>query len=245
QKNPGGDDAATAVAATAGGSAAVDPVTGLIDPDLGTGAGPGRRPRRWPALVLVMAGLALIAAGAYTTYRGAHGPHPGLPPGVAPSPTVRPTAQGHPTATPDVTSGTSSASHGTPLVTVAPALLGQPGVADVVGTLTTYFTAINDRDYQDYRSVLVGADARVGGEQDFLTRFRSTTDSQIWLVGIRRDPLGEVFATVTFRSHQDPRDSPDLVSDCLSWVVTYPMVQIDSTVRIDLVRNFALTHRPC
>lgn len=214
-------------------------------------AGPSpRRHLRWPGLVLVVAGLALIATGAYTTYRGAHGPRPGVPPGIAPSRPVTPTHPAGASATPGTSatpgaSDTSSASQGSSVVTVAPALRGQPEVAEVVGTLTTYFSSINHRDYDGYRSVLVGADERVRDENDFLTRFRSTADSQVWLVGIRRDSSGEVFATVTFRSRQDPVDAPDLVSDCLSWVVTYPMTRIDDMVKIDVVRAFAQTHRPC
>ncbi|HEY9476128.1 MAG TPA: hypothetical protein VIS06_20045 [Mycobacteriales bacterium] len=200
--------------------------------------------------MLIVLGLALIAVGGYSTYRGAHGPRPGFPPGAGPTQPTQPGRSVRPTdpvrgANTPGSSGTSSAGRGSSVVTVAPALLGQPDVADVVHTLTVYFTAINARDYADYRSVLIGADRRVRDEEDFLTRFRSTADSQVWLVGIRSDPQGEVFATVTFRSHQDPVDSPDLVSQCLSWVVTYPMARVEGVVRIDVVRTFAQTHRPC
>lgn len=233
---PAGVAAPAAPAGTAVGETADD-----LDPV--EGPAPRRHPR-WPGFVLIVVGLALIGIGAYTTYRGEHDPRPGLPPGIAPTHPAKPSAPAGVNATPSA-STTSSASQGSAVVTVAPALNGQPDVADVVATLTTYFTAINRRDYASFRSVMVGADQRVRDEEDFHTRFRSTSDSQVWLVGMRRDAEGEVFATVTFRSRQDPADSPDLVSDCLSWVVTYPMTRVDGAVRIDVVRTFAQTHRPC
>lgn len=224
------------------------PGVGALDP------GPHRPSRsgryaRWSGVALIVLGLALLAVGGYSTYRGAHGPRPGSPPGAGQTQPT-PAQPDGPTAPADGTdqsgaSATSSVGRDSPGVMVAPALVGQPDVADVTDTLTAYFDAINDRDYTGYRSVLIGADQRVRDEEEFRTRFRSTADSQIWLVGIRREPTGEVFATVTFRSRQDPVDSPDLVSDCLSWVVTYPMARIDGVFRIDVVRTFAQTHRPC
>ncbi len=224
------------------------PGVGAHDPGTHRPFRPGRY-ARWSGVALIVLGLALLAVGGYSTYRGAHGPRPEFPPGTGqtqptPAPPDRSTAPAD-GRDPSGAEGTSSVGRDSPGVTVAPALVGQPDVADVTNTLTAYFDAINDRDYTDYRSMLIGADQRVRDEEDFRTRFRSTTDSQIWLVGIRREAHGEVFATVTFRSRQDPVDSPDLVSDCLSWVVTYPMARIDGVFRIDVVRTFAQTHRPC
>lgn len=218
----------------------------------GTGQGEpgGEVGRRLLGTVLVVVGLALIAGGGYTAYQNRHNPPRGIPPGVRPTPSGRPTAPvsqppASPTQSPSAPTSPVGTS-GTPqIVAVAPALSGQPDVSDVTDTLTTYFTAINERDYEAYRSVLVGADNRVRNEDEFLRRFRSTSDSDVRLVGIRRDPDGEIFATVTFRSTQDPQDAPDGVSACVSWVLTYPMTRDGAGLKIDLVRPFAQTYRSC
>jgi hypothetical protein len=224
------------------------PDGGHTGPDGGAVAepGPGTGARRLLGVLLVAVGLVLVASGGYTAYQNRHGTRGSTPPGVrtvpgSASPDATPTP---PTASPPTP--TPTAVGASPLVTVAPALSGQPDVAAVADTLTTYFTAINERDYDAYRSVLVDVEDRVGGEADFLRRFRSTTDSDVRLVGVRHDPDGGVMATVTFRSTQDPADAPDGVSACVSWVLTYPMTAADDgTLLIDVVHLFAQTYRPC
>lgn len=216
----------------------------------GQRAQPGTAGRRLLGVLLVAVGLALVAAGSYTAYQNRH-PR-GAPPTVRSVPATptagAPTPTGPATGSPPVSTPTVSPATAAPdgvVVTVAPALSGQPDVAAVAATLGTYFTAINERDYDTYRAVLVGAQDRVGGEQDFLRRFRSTTDSDVRLVGLRHDGDGTILATVTFRSTQDPVDAPDGASPCVSWVLTYPLVAEGGDLLIDVVHPFAQTYRPC
>jgi hypothetical protein len=220
-------------------------------PGPGRGTGTGARPapprRRWRGTALILAGSALLAAGIGAGYRA------GLAAGdrAAASPTDAPGAAGPSTAE---TTGTTGAT-GTALPTggpsrsgiveVAPALVGRPETAAVVGVLTAYFTAINRRDYPAYRATVVMRPSVPQSEPDFRRRFRSTRDDDVRLLGLRPGDGGSWVASVGFTSRQDPADAPDRTSACLRWSIAFPLVPAGDGFLIDAAGLSTTVRRPC
>ena len=97
-----------------------------------------------------------------------------------------------------------------------PAAAAQPGEAQVVSFLQSYFTAINNHNYAQYAALLVPS-LRPGPDQ-FQAGYGSTTDSAATLTGITGTGNG-VAATVKFTSHQSP--SASLTgTGCNAWHIT-------------------------
>jgi hypothetical protein len=140
-----------------------------------------------------------LAARASGTGRQARSPDPG------PSP-ARPAPSGSPGGP-----GASAA------VTVAPAAAGQPHVDRVVTLLDRYFSAINQHDFQAYRSLFIPAIR--AGMHDVGASYQSTRDSRARLAGLAATGPQGLAAMVTFVSHQNPAASPDHAA-CNRWHIT-------------------------
>ena len=95
----------------------------------------------------------------------------------------------------------------------------QASTGRVAAFLGTYFAAINHRDYQAYISLFDDAARPFRTEQQFLSGYRTTTDSDPTLAALTPTSAGEWAATVTFISHQSPADSATH-SSCTSWDIT-------------------------
>ena len=95
----------------------------------------------------------------------------------------------------------------------------QASTGQVVAFLGTYFAAINHRDYQAYISLFDDPARPFRNEQQFLSGYQTTTDSDPTLVALAPASTGEWAATVTFISHQSPADSATH-SSCTSWDIT-------------------------
>jgi hypothetical protein len=108
-------------------------------------------------------------------------------------------------------------------VTVAAAAATDPAEPGVVALLGTYFAAINQHDYTEYQSVLDQQLQQGDSLSSFQSGYGTTTDSAETLTGISDTGSGQVAASVTFVSHQDPADSPS-DSSCTDWGITLYLV---------------------
>jgi hypothetical protein len=89
----------------------------------------------------------------------------------------------------------------------------------VARLLNSYFTAINQHDYQAYVALLDPAAAARETPARFARGYGTTTDSGATLTSITDLGGGRKAASVTFTSHQAPSASPD-ASSCDVWSIT-------------------------
>jgi hypothetical protein len=130
-------------------------------------------------------------------------------------------------------------------VSVAPALQPLPATPEVVTLLSAYFTAIDQRDFAALRQTLVPRAGLPSTEAEFRSRYKSTMDSDVRLVGLRTGPDRGMVASVSFTSHQDAADAPDGVSPCLRWSIGYPLVRVGGGLRIDEVGKSDVVRLRC
>jgi hypothetical protein len=129
-----------------------------------------------------------------------------------------PGATGSGSAGPGSSGPGSTGPGGAGQVTIGPAASQNANASSVAAFLGRYFTAINTRDYQSYSSLLSPPMRQTAAQ--FASGYRSTVDSAERLVSISAGPNGDLAATVTFTSHQDPADSPDHQQSCTNWSIT-------------------------
>lgn len=129
-------------------------------------------------------------------------------------------------------------------VSIAPALRGRPETATVTPVLATYFDAINNRDRAAWTASLVPNSARNDAAWASL---RTTHDSQIRLLDVRRSGAQHLLASVSFVSRQDPKYGPSGSHlACTRWSIGYPIDgSRQGSERIDLVRHSRVTSRAC
>lgn len=96
----------------------------------------------------------------------------------------------------------------------------------ITATLSTYFGAINARNYRLAWSQLSPADQSANPYAGFAAG-QSTTTIQYWqLHGIAPGSLpGSYTASVTFRSYQNPSEAPNQSDSCDDWTLNYTMVE--------------------
>jgi hypothetical protein len=108
-------------------------------------------------------------------------------------------------------------------VAVAPSAAGNPAAPQVTALLNRYFTAINQRDYPTYASLFDQQLEQPQPKSSFDAGYATTIDSAVTLTGISDTGSGGLAASVTFRSQQNPADSPDN-SSCDQWSITLFLV---------------------
>jgi hypothetical protein len=129
-------------------------------------------------------------------------------------------------------------------VAISPAVAGNPAAARVRDFLSRYFTAINDHDYQAY-AALLGQGLAPSQKAAFTSGYGSTTDSGAVLAGLSDQAAGQLAASVTFTSHQQPANSPD-GSSCDDWSITlYLVPHADSYVIGSPPSTYGATHHAC
>jgi flagellar basal body-associated protein FliL len=137
-------------------------------------------------------------------------------------PTAQPTHSARPVTTapsppPTTTSPTPTPSSS--LVAVAPTVTTQSDEQAVLNFLTSYFTAINNHNYQQYRSLL-DAQRQAGLTQaGFDSGYQSTKDSDATLTALAPAGSGIIAASVSFTSNQPASDSPTSTT-CTNWNIT-------------------------
>jgi uncharacterized RDD family membrane protein YckC len=130
-------------------------------------------------------------------------------------------------------------------LTIGTAAQAEPEQQDVAALLDQYFTAINSRDYEGYRTTQA-ADVRADlTESQFDKGYASTTDSDATLVDIVDTPSGGRGAELTFTSNQDAADGPD-GETCTDWSLTYALTQENGSWKIDgLAHGLHHSHDSC
>jgi hypothetical protein len=118
-------------------------------------------------------------------------------------------------------------------VTIAADVSQDPDTSSVGAFLDQYFTAINNHDYQSYISLLSPQDAQGLTQEQFDNGYGSTVDSAETLLGISTAANGDLLASVTFTSHQNPADGPDQQESCTDWNISLFLEQDGSGYLID------------
>ncbi len=201
--------------------------TGSAGPDDLLTAGPPGGGRRNLIVAALAAFVVLVAGGGvavWLTHRqhaaaGQPAAQP-TPAGAQPqagasgpsSPLPTPTATATPAAAPTPASSGS-------LVTAAPGAAQAPAAPPVEAFLNSYFTAINNRDYQQYRALLSHQMRRAISQGVFNAGYRSTADSGATITSITGSGPGRLAVAVTFTSHQQPAGSPTHTA-CTHWDIT-------------------------
>ncbi len=195
----------------------------LYDPDRPE----GRIRRRSPGhrAQIISAGLAVVVllAGVIAAW-AAFGPHP--PPVAAGrlAGAKRPGRPGPGHRSP-------GPARGSPLVSLAPAVIRDPDAAGVRDLLVNYFNAINNQDFQGYASLFTPGRRRLMTATAFASGYQTTIDSMVTLLGVARASGGLLAATISFTSHQSPAVSPDHTG-CTRWAITLFLLQQDGALLI-------------
>jgi hypothetical protein len=108
-------------------------------------------------------------------------------------------------------------------VAVASGAADNPAATQVTALVNSYFTAINNRDYSAYASLLDQQARQRNSESTFDSGYATTTDSAETLTSISDTGSGGLAASLTFTSKQSPADSPD-DSPCDQWSITLFLV---------------------
>lgn len=125
---------------------------------------------------------------------------------------------------------------------MAPEIANNATARTVVALLTGYFTAINERDYTEYRNVVTRGARQTQAE--FEKGYRTTNNSQVQLreLGIGED--GRLMATVDFVSTQDAADGPE-GQTCTRWTVAKFFEKDGSKLRIGKALKGHSSALPC
>jgi hypothetical protein len=188
--------------------------------------GPGREPprrNRTKAVVIVAAVIIVLVAGGAGAWAAlANKGHPDARPitharvtPITPSTSAQPsTSTPSPSATPTTGSG---------LVTLGPGV-SQSGLEPAVTAfLNSYFAAINNDDYQQYRSLLGARLRQALTAAQFSSGYQSVHDANVTLTSIASAGGPAVAASMTFTSHQPPAKSASH-STCTHWRITLYLV---------------------
>jgi hypothetical protein len=175
-----------------------------------TAAAWSARPSRWWFLLAAGAAALTIAAGAVILATGPHTAAGGKAAAAAQAQAAR--------------SAGTRAGASSQLVTVSPAAATSSHAAGAAEFLTHYFTAINRHDFAAYRK-LFSTPLRGGlSPATFAAGYGTTREAGIVLGSLRVTGPGQVFAVVSFTSHQDAASSPTR-SACTAWRIALYLVK--------------------
>jgi hypothetical protein len=151
---------------------------------------------------------------------------------------LQPAAAGPPPIVP--TTGTSSMPSseepGPTQVQITPDVSRDTLHTNIQQILQTYFDAINDKSYGQWRSVVTAAMARQNPEKAFLQGYESTKDGSIVVYRVDTSPDGGLRVLLTFHSVQDVADAPPTYPHtCIAWRVVWALTDNadDNTWRVD------------
>jgi S1-C subfamily serine protease len=121
-----------------------------------------------------------------------------------------------------------------------------PEAIRIAGTLSTYFNAIDDGDYQAaYAQFTASGQTLVGSEKRFALSEATSYDFDIGLGNVTVEAPTVAVADVTFRSVQTAATGPD-GDTCDNWTLAYTMVRIDGSWMIEEARGVnGVTHTAC
>jgi hypothetical protein len=165
-------------------------------------------------VVLAGGGVGAWAALGGKKHPSATAAHSAQPTTVAPSTFVPPTTS-PPTSAPPTPAPSPSSS----LVAVAPGVASHAHQQAVLNLLTSYFTAINHHNYQQYLDLHDAQQQQDLTEGAFDSGYRKTKDSAATLTSLTPAGSGSLAAAVSFTSHQPASNSPTDTT-CTDWNIT-------------------------
>jgi len=211
---------------------------------------PLRGARRRAAVAALAAVVVLVAAAGgvdvWLMHRH-HGASRALPALTRPGSTApRGTnASGRPRRTASASGPAPSPAVSAGIVTVAPGISDSPDTARVEAFLGSYFTAINNHSYQQFRPLLGQAMRQDEPVAKFDSGYESTTDSGAVLTAISDISPGLVGAAVSFSSDQLPANSPSH-SGCTDWSITLYLSQHGSRYVLEPPPpGYRAVYQPC
>lgn len=183
----------------------------------GVSASGGLR-RFWP---LFLVGLVLLGAGAaglslrQAESRTSEDP---LVPAVIDTTSARPRAE----------------EPGPSTVEFTPDASAHPDAAAIRSTLTGYFDAINNRDFDKWRAHVTSKVALEYQRANWMADYASTKDGSILVRRVINSPNNTLRIMLSFTSTQDEAKSPASArSDCNRWRSTYQLAWEGRLLRID------------
>jgi hypothetical protein len=113
-------------------------------------------------------------------------------------------------------------------------------------TLSRYFNAVNNRDYETaWQQYTAQEQARLGSEQQYAQGESTTHVSNTAFHGIVSQSPGVALVSYSFTSTQAPANAPDGQS-CDNWSLVYAMVYTGTTWLIDNAKGEnGVGYRPC
>lgn len=144
-------------------------------------------------------------------------------------------------------SSTAGPQPGSGIVQLSPDAAVHPQAGAVRALLQRHFDAINNHDYQAWKSTVVSERAQNTPEQDWQKSYRTTQDGGIVVQRIEPVPGGSV-VLLSFVSTQDASKAPPSLpgATCIRWWVSYRVVAEHEQQRIDAgVRHASLNDRAC
>ncbi|WP_300610002.1 hypothetical protein [Trebonia sp.] len=130
-------------------------------------------------------------------------------------------------------------------MSIAPGVAANSATPAVQALLNRYFTAINTRNYTAYNSLLDAQLQASDTSSSFYSGYATTKDSAETLTSIADTGAGDLAATVSFTSHQNPADSINN-SSCTMWTITlYLVPQGSSYVITAPPSSYHSTHLNC
>lgn len=160
-----------------------------------------------PVLVLLVVGLGVGAGYGVRELSARSGPQP-----TTSQPTPGPTT----TASPIEVPGSRS-------VQLAADALTDPSSAAIQALLQRHFDAINNKDFEAWRSTVTRQRASAYPKEQWQREYGSTADGSIVVHRIEPTVTGSV-VLISFTSTQDRELAPNQLSDCLHWRVSYAVV---------------------
>ncbi len=131
-------------------------------------------------------------------------------------------------------------------VKVTPDVDFHPQGEAVRKTVQNFYTAINNRDYQLWRTAVTTERQRNQPADKWLDSFKSTKDGSILIYRIERGGGDSLRVLVGFTSTQNLKDAPPIFQEkCIRWRVVLPM-QVQGTPRVGVPATTDLPeHEKC
>lgn len=121
-----------------------------------------------------------------------------------------------------------------------------PAYDAVRSVLQNHFDSINQSFYERWQTTVVEQRERESPKSEWEDDYITTSDSDIKVHRIEPGPEGSLRVLMTFTSEQAQEDSPDKVSTCLRWTVTYPLVMESDQLLLDASDyGSSSVYRPC
>jgi hypothetical protein len=123
---------------------------------------------------------------------------------------------------------------GADTVVLSPAAAEHPDSRMVQSLLQIYFSAINNKRYDQWATTVVAEKQQELPEGKWRDAYATTVDGSITVYEIETGPNESLRVLLTFTSVQDPSRAPvQLRAPCVRWRVAYPLVQDSGGLRLD------------